>query len=257
MLGEAEILVYPFFIFLGVLSALLLIRMRGYRQYLRKVETPVIRSSDIYWVVAVTFIGTAAGARIGYVAFHWHQFADNPASLLFIWRGGLIFHGGLIGGLIASFLYCIFRKISWLHLLDFSVAPISAGYAVGRIGCFFHGCCAGIPTDLPIGVVFPIFGEAARHPTQLYAVIAGIIMFLVLDSVYRKARIPAVPAAWFFLLHGTYRFLIELIRIEPDVLLGLTHGQVFGILMILCGAVLLYIRKRAFSRGKLKEEYLL
>ncbi len=231
--------VYPLFALLGIISAYLLILLRGYPQYRKQYHLGILNRRDITRAFSSALLGVLIGARIGYIFFHWSYYASDLIRMFFIWEGGLIFHGGLAGGLAASWIYCRLAGRPWLELLDFSAAPLAFGYALGRIGCFFNGCCAGTPTDLPWAMVFPFFGEATRHPAQLYSAASALLLFLILDRVYQRNRGRGFTFSLFLILHGIYRGSMEFIRVEPTVAFGLTHGQLFSAIMILTGGFLL------------------
>ncbi len=244
-LGGSSRAAYPVFLLLGITLAYLAARYRSLAVQYDTKTAPHISSRDISFCTAAAAAGIIIGARIGYILLHWSYYSPNPVSVFFLWEGGFIFHGGLAGGTAAAGICSRIRGINWLDLMDLSAAPVSLGYGIGRIGCFFNGCCAGIPTELPWGMVFPILGPAARHPAQLYASGAGILLFFILDAIYRRTRLSSVTFSWFLILHGTYRIAVEQIRTEPPIFFFLTHGELFSIVMIISG--LLLLRRALYS----------
>ncbi len=231
---------YAVFAFLGVVIASVGIIRFGYADYQRKEPRRYLHLREIKTALAASIIGALVGARIGYVAVYWSYYEHNLFSILYIWRGGLIYHGGLAGGFASCILISLIRGIPVLKLTDLSLPWVSLGYAVGRIGCLLNGCCAGIETQLPWGIAVHAGDALKRHPTQLYASIAGVLIFLLLKKHYRISKYVGSVTALFFLLHGIYRFTIDFLRIDEPVLLGLTAAQGISLAMIILGALLYF-----------------
>ena len=190
-------------------------------------------------------LGLIIGGRLGSVLFYnLPYYLNNPVDMIKVWQGGMSFHGGLIGVVIAVYLYG--RKINktLFEVGDFlaPVAPI--GLFTGRTGNFINGELWGKPTDVPWAMVFPNAGGLPRHPSQLYeAFLEGICLFIILWWFSAKPR-PAMSLSGLFLsLYGVIRFGIEFVR-EPDAQLGyfafgwLTMGQILSLPMIIIGVVL-------------------
>ena len=168
------------------------------------------------------------GARVTYVAVYWdEQFANGSIMEIFkVWKGGLVFYGGLIGGIIGGVGYWISKGLELLPMCDIACITMSFGHAIGRVGCFFYGCCYGaiIPGTspyFPLGVQFPHL-EGVRHPTQLYAFVGILCISLFLYQVFKRVKTPGITVSIYFYLYGTFRFLIELIR-------GDNRGHILGI----------------------------
>lgn len=198
-------------------------------------------------LLTYAIVGVIAGGRVGYVLFYqFERFLDNPLYLLKITEGGMSFHGGLLGVLLALWLFARKTDKSFLAVGDF-VAPIfPIGLFFGRIGNFINSELWGKPTDGPWGVIFPNGGGIARHPSQLYeAALEGLLLFIVINLVARVPQ-PAGRLSGIFLLgYGVSRFIVELVRV-PDAHLGyiafgwLTKGQLLSLPMIVLGAYFVF-----------------
>lgn len=205
-------------------------------------------------VLLCAMVGVIVGGRLGYVLFYnFEMYAADPLSILDFSRGGMSFHGGFVGALIAGIVASRIIKMPFLSLVDLAMIGVPLGLLFGRCANFINGELWGAPTDLPWGVVFGgAAGTEPRHPSQLYeAFFEGIVLFAVLFVLSRKQ--PPFPqgtySGVFMLGYGICRFMVEFIR-EPDVQLGylwggwLTMGQVLSLPLILAGiALLIYARK--------------
>lgn len=200
-------------------------------------------------VLLCAMIGVIVGGRLGYVLFYnFEMYAADPLSILDFSRGGMSFHGGFVGALIAGIVASRIIKMPFLSLVDLAMIGVPLGLLFGRCANFINGELWGAPTDLPWGVVFGgAAGSEPRHPSQLYeAFFEGIVLFVVLFVLSRKQ--PPLPqgtySGVFMLGYGICRFMVEFIR-EPDVQLGylwggwLTMGQVLSLPLILAGIALL------------------
>ncbi|MGN7610616.1 prolipoprotein diacylglyceryl transferase [Magnetococcales bacterium HHB-1] len=177
------------------------------------------------WVI----LGVLLGGRFGYILFyHSQHYLANPLAIFRIWEGGMSFHGGLVGVIIACFLFAWRRKINGWDLADLLAVVTPVGLFLGRIGNFINGELWGRVTDLPWGMVFPHVGPEPRHPSQLYeAFLEGIVLFVLLWFLGRKPRKKGYFAGVFLVGYGTCRFLVEFVR-EPDRHLGLLAGLTMG-----------------------------
>lgn len=191
-------------------------------------------------------IGAIVGGRIGYVFFyHLDYFMENPFYLFQIWEGGMSFHGGLAGVLVAFLWTAKRQKVSFWDISDLVAPAVPVGLGLGRIGNFINAELWGRTTDVPWGMVFPGGGHVARHPTQLYeALLEGFAMWVLLWLYSAKPQPRMAVSGMFSLLYGMFRFGIEFLR-EPDAQLGLvafdtfTMGQLLSLPMILFGLFLL------------------
>lgn len=191
-------------------------------------------------------LGVVIGGRLGYALFYdFANIASSPLSLFKIWEGGMSFHGGLLGVIVAMWLYG--RKLgkSFFQVADFVAPLVPIGLGAGRLGNFINGELWGKATDLPWGIIFPHAGNFPRHPSQLYeALLEGLVLFLILWFYSKKPR-PLMALSGLFLIgYGSFRFLVEFVRI-PDEGLGylamdwLTMGQILSTPMVILGIVLM------------------
>ena len=193
-------------------------------------------------------LGVVLGGRFGYVfLYNFPAFLDNPAMLFKVWEGGMSFHGGLIGVMIALALFS--RKVNknFIDIMDFFAPLVPIGLGFGRIGNFIGGELWGRQTDVAWGMIFPSDPDAlVRHPSQLYqAFLEGVVLFAFLLWFSRKPRPRAAVSSLFLIGYGLQRFFVEFYR-QPDSHIGfdlagwLTRGQLLSIPMILIGAVIFY-----------------
>jgi phosphatidylglycerol:prolipoprotein diacylglycerol transferase len=204
----------------------------------------------IIWVT----LGIILGGRIGYVLFYnFPHFAAHPAEIIALWKGGMSFHGGFIGCVLAVVLFAWRRDIPFLSLGDVTTAVAPIGLFLGRLANFINGELWGRPTDVLWAMIFPNGGPLARHPSQLYeAGLEGLVLLLVLGVLVRfgALRRPGLVTGAFALGYGDARIFCELFR-EPDAQLGflwggLTMGMLLCIPLILAGfAVIAYALTRA------------
>ncbi|HIY83356.1 MAG TPA: prolipoprotein diacylglyceryl transferase [Candidatus Rubneribacter avistercoris] len=200
-------------------------------------------------IMFCVIVGVIAGGRLGYVLFYGDGFyLAHPEKILAFNEGGMSFHGGLIGALLAGIVAAKITRIPYLTLADLGCIGAPLGLFFGRCANFVNGELWGAPTDAPWGVVFGgAAGQMARHPSQLYeALLEGVVVFAVLYLLSRR-RPPRPRGTFlgtFLVMYGCFRFLVEFVR-EPDVQLGylwggwLTMGQLLSVPLILVGAAVL------------------
>lgn len=196
-------------------------------------------------------LGVVVGGRLGYVLFYqpaW--FLAHPWEVFAVWQGGMSFHGGLLGVVIAVLFFSRRQGIPFLHLADFVAPLVPLGLAAGRLGNFLNAELWGRPTDLPWGMVFPTVDALPRHPSQLYEMaLEGLLLFVVLWWFSMVRRPAGAVAGLFLALYGGLRFLVEFTR-EPDAHLGLlgpglSMGQWLSLPMVVAGIALLLWCRRA------------
>lgn len=191
-------------------------------------------------------LGVILGGRLGYALFYdLPANLDNPLNLLKIWQGGMSFHGGLIGVLIAFWYFGRKTGKSFFEISDFIAPMVPVGLMLGRIGNFINGELWGRVSDLPWAMVFPGAGPLPRHPSQLYqAALEGLLLFIVLWIYSAKPRPRAAVSGLFLLGYGLFRFIVEFVRI-PDPQYGylafgwLTMGQILCLPMVIGGAMMM------------------
>jgi phosphatidylglycerol:prolipoprotein diacylglycerol transferase len=189
--------------------------------------------------------GVILGGRLGYVIFYkpLHYLA-HPLEIFAVWQGGMSFHGGLLGVLVALWLFARRRGRRWLDVTDFVAPLVPLGLAAGRAGNFINGELWGRVSSLPWAMVFPAAGPEPRHPSQLYQVaLEGLLLFAVLWLFSERRRPVGAVSGLFLLGYGIGRFVVEYAR-EPDgflgfLALGLTMGQWLSLPMIAAGAALM------------------
>ena len=207
---------------------------------------------DLLFYIA---LGVILGGRLGYILFYnLGYYLEHPFEVLAIWRGGMAFHGALIGVIVAMWLYGRRTGRRFFAVTDFAAPLTPLGLGAGRIGNFINQELWGKVTDVPWGMVFTrTGGPLPRHPTQLYEfALEGVALFVILWLYSARPRPLGSVSGLFLLLYGVFRFFVEFFRV-PDPQLGylafgwVTMGQVLSLPMILGGAALLAwsARKRA------------
>ncbi len=210
--------------------------------------------SDIVFYAA---LGVILGGRLGYVFFYiWPSFVENPWVLFQVWKGGMSFHGGLLGVFIALWFYA--RKIhkSIFDITDFIAPAVPLGLAAGRLGNFMNGELWGRVTDVPWAMVFPYPDSSPRHPSQLYEFgLEGVLLFIILWIYSIKPRPRFAVTGLFLMGYATFRFLVEFFR-EPDLQIGfvafgwLTKGQLLSIPMFLLGIIFFFMAYKSKRQKK-------
>lgn len=243
-LGPLAIHWYGLMYVIGFAGAWALARLRADRVGLSKDQV-----SDMIFYGA---LGVVVGGRLGYALFYgWAQIAEDPLWIFRIWEGGMSFHGGLLGVLVAALLFARRQHLNFFRLTDFIAPFIPIGLGAGRLGNFINQELPGRVTDVPWALVYPLYGREPRHPSELYEfALEGVVLFAVLWVVSRKPRQRGLISGLFLVLYGVFRFGVEFFR-RPDPQLGfiafdwMTMGQLLCIPMLLVGAALI-----VWSRGQ-------
>ncbi len=249
-IGPLPIYSYGTMLALAFLVGIFLARRRAGKM---GVEPDLITDLSIY-----IMIGTLLGARLFYVLTDWSSFRYNILDAFKIWEGGLVFQGGLFGGVLLSFWYLKTRKVSPWRVADVIIPSVALGHALGRIGCFLNGCCFGSETSLPWGVTFPPESLAAQHfgvahsvhPAQLYSVLNALLIFTVLMILTPRVRFPGQLFWLYGIFYGATRFVLEFIRVEPRLIYSFSIYQVVSLAMILLSALMLFILSRRKREGR-------
>ena len=201
-------------------------------------------------LISYVILGVIIGGRLGYVIFYnFEYYINNPLEILMIWTGGMSFHGGVLGVIISTYLFCKKNKLSTFYFLDLISLSAPIGIFLGRIANFINSELYGTRTDFFLAVIFEKVDTVSRHPSQLYeAFFEGIILFILLNFIYKKYinHKPGVLSALFLIFYSIFRFIIEFTR-EPDTHLGLvfmelSQGQVMSILFFVVGLIILKIK---------------
>lgn len=236
-LGPVTLYTYGVMMALGFMAAIFSARLLAPRAG--------IGSEQITDMAIVAIVGGLLGAYVNYIiSYDWSRFVSNPASALMFWDGGLVFLGGLIGGIVFAIGYILKTKMPLREIADIAAVSVPLAYAFGRIGCFFAGCCYGVASEVAWAVKFPAL-FTPRHPTQLYSALLGFGL-AAFALLYRKRRAFAGQSFLFYLmLYGLGRFLIEMLRENPFVLgTSLTVAQFTGLVLMATAAVLYPILAR-------------
>ncbi len=243
-IGPLSIRWYGLMYLIGFICSYLIVKRELVRRGLR-VEKDFLENLYFYLI-----LGLLIGARLGYVVFYnLSYYLQHPFEIIALWHGGMSFHGGLIGVIIAAWLYTKRKKFDFFTLTDMLVLTAPIGLGLGRIGNFINGELYGRVTDIPWGMIFPEGGPLPRHPSQLYeAFLEGAVLFVILWFLKDKFSRSGIVSSLFLILYGIFRFFIEFFR-EPDPQIGyilgfLTMGQILCMLMIITGSILLYYRSR-------------
>ena len=200
--------------------------------------------------ITYLIVGVILGGRLGYALFYNSKYyVENPFEILMVWNGGMSFHGGLIGVVIASQLFSNKHKINQFIFLDLVALSAPIGIFFGRIANFINSELIGRATDLPWSVQFVLIDNIKRHPSQLYeAFFEGIFLFFLLRHFFKKNYLdnPGKISSLFLIFYSLFRFLIEFFR-SPDpqvgyLILSLTLGQLISVLFFITGAVLFYLK---------------
>lgn len=203
--------------------------------------------SDMLFYVA---LGVVLGGRIGYTLFYaLDKFIADPLMLFRVWEGGMSFHGGFLGVIVAMLLFKRKHHKTFFGVMDFIAPLVTIGLGAGRLGNFINGELWGRTTDAPWGMVFPHAGLEPRHPSQLYQfLLEGLLLFLILWFFSAKPRPRMAVSGLFALCYGLFRFFVEFFR-QPDAHMGdggfiafgwLTMGQLLSLPMVLLGVGLLW-----------------
>ena len=228
----------------------------GWRLVRRIVQRPGwrVKPEAVDDLVFYVTLGVILGGRLGYVLFYQpDHYLDRPLELLAVWRGGMSFHGGLIGVLVATFLFARRRELAFFELTDALAVVTPIGLFLGRLANFVNAELWGRMTDVPWGVIFPAAGAVPRHPSQLYeAGLEGLVLFAVMLWAARGPHPPedcGKLSGIFLVGYALARICGELFR-EPDVQIGylaggVTMGQLLSLPMLLFGLLLILRARRA------------
>jgi phosphatidylglycerol:prolipoprotein diacylglycerol transferase len=242
-IGPLSIRWYGVMYLLAFASSYLLVK---YQIRKKRLNLPREAIESLY---SYLILGLLVGARLGYVLFYNpSHYVRHPLEIVAVWQGGMSFHGGLVGSIVAGVFFCRKFRVDFWLLADLVTVTAPIGLALGRLGNFINGELYGRVTDVPWGMVFPSGGPLPRHPSQLYEVfLEGGLLFVILWVAKDRRLKPGSLTALFLVLYGTFRFAVEFFR-EPDAHLGLifgpfTMGQLLSAGMVLFGVVLLVGRR--------------
>jgi phosphatidylglycerol:prolipoprotein diacylglycerol transferase len=243
-LGSLTVYAYGFFIALGFVFGLLFATLSA-----RKEGIPFDQVVDLFFYAVLSAI---IGSRALFVLINLDLYRKNPLEIFKIWEGGLVFYGGLILAVGVSIGYMKWHRLSIWKLADLFSPSIAMGLVLGRIGCFYAGCCYGKKTSLPWGVVFTNMNSLARlyvplHPTQLYEAISSLAIFFFLIWKKRRKTFDGQIFWLFLLLYAVTRFFIEMLRDDPrgSLFSGLlSTSQGVGIFLAITSLFMLFYLKK-------------
>jgi phosphatidylglycerol:prolipoprotein diacylglycerol transferase len=240
--GRITIYTYGLFVALGFLAALWLMGREARRRGLEPRHF-----QDLGFLV---LIAALLGSRLFYVLVEWEYFVKHPWQVFEIWKGGLVFYGGFVCAALVMVWHVRARGVPLWVAADVVAPALALGQALGRLGCFFAGCCYGVECELPWAVTFTDERGLAQlgtplHPTQLYSMLTNAAIFGILYFVVRpRQRFEGQLFGWYLILYPAARFAIEWFRADPRGALGpLSTSQALGIPLLLSGLWVLFGRK--------------
>lgn len=208
--------------------------------FIKRMESHALSRLLAIDLTLVTFVSAFVGARLLHVFYEEPRFyMSNPAQVLKIWNGGFVFYGGLLGGALGIYIYCLIKRIPFLLTLDMAAAPIAFAYVLGRLACFLNGCCYGKACVLPWAIALD---GVHRHPTQLYASGFELFNLILILKLAPKLRQPGQLAGVWLVLHAIGRMIMEHFRDDPrgDMILGLSIGTWISVALICAGVGLIW-----------------
>ncbi len=236
----------------GILLAQRYIRWLDDREAARTAQSPLLTPPARDDLITYGVLGIILGGRLGYVlVYNAPYYLAHPQEIFFLWQGGMAFHGGLVGVLLAFVLFARHYQIRWLALMDRLAVATPIGLFFGRLANFVNGELYGRVTASPLGMVFPHGGPMPRHPSQLYeagleGLVLGLLLWLLATRTAALAFVGRLGGVFIF-GYGLARFTVEFFR-EPDgqlgtYALGLSMGQLLCLPMLLAGFALLWRSK--------------
>lgn len=219
-----------------------------YAAYLAEKYTTTVTRKHIDDFIMWALVGIIVGGRLGQVLFYDPVgYFFHPEQILMVWKGGMSFHGGFLGVIVAMIIFCRKYSIPFFVLGDLMTAAAPIGLCLGRIANFINGELYGRVTDVPWAIVFPHGGELARHPSQLYeALLEGLFLLGILYLAWRSPRMRNVPgriSGLFLIGYGIARIVVETVR-EPEasgyLIWGTTIGQWLSLPLVIVGLVFLF-----------------
>ena len=232
-LGPIAVRWYGLTYLVGFIGGLLLARWRAKRHPELGWSKPDIDDLLFYCV-----IGVVLGGRLGYVLFYkLGDYLHDPIKILYLWEGGMSFHGGFLGVILAMAWYARRSRRHWFAVTDFLAPLAPIGLGAGRLGNFINGELWGRATEVPWSMIFPAVDTQPRHPSQLYeAFFEGIFLFAVMWSIRKMSAPKGAMLAFYLIGYGLVRFCIEFYR-EPDAHLGFVVGF-FSMGQLLCAGMI-------------------
>ncbi|HOX28977.1 MAG TPA: prolipoprotein diacylglyceryl transferase [bacterium] len=210
-----------------------------------------LKPEDVLDETILIIIFSIIGARLLYILLNRNEYAGDALGALRIYQGGLSFHGGAIGGVLALYVFSRRRRAPMWRLADIAVPPLVLGSAIARWGCFLNGCCYGRPWDGPWGIVFPVLGDGLkRHPAQLYDSVLHLAMLPILFYLKKYKRKDSDLSAFYLIGFAILRFITEYFRAGATgrvVAGGITMAQFASVPIAAVGILLYFLPARLFS----------
>ncbi|MDR3256587.1 MAG: prolipoprotein diacylglyceryl transferase [Endomicrobium sp.] len=243
--GNLTIYTYGFLVAVAFLAA------SSYLSYsIKKSREKIISQDNLYSLFMYMAIFAIVGGRLLYVLTNLDEFISSPLKIFELWQGGLVYYGGFIAAVIFITIYAKRKKIQLLKLGDFFAPALALGHAIGRIGCFFAGCCYGKYTSLPWSVVFIDKHSLAvkgvhLHPTQLYESFANFLLFMFLHFYSKKEHKIGISFAIYLIGYTVLRFIIEFFRGDYRGIqyFGFSISQIISILLFVFGVFIICKKK--------------
>ena len=241
-IGPFTVYSYGFMIAVGVFAAWLTAEYRA-KKY--RADT-----DQIFFLVLWCLVGGLLGAKLLFWITEWKEVAADPGFILRTMTDGFVVYGGIIGGIIAGWLYSRITKLNFLKYFDLMIPSVALAQGFGRIGCLLAGCCYGRETDLPIGVIFPEGALAPAGirllPTQLISSAGNFLIMAILLATYPRRKRKGDTGFLYMLLYGVGRFLIEFLRNdERGAVGGLSTSQFISLFIVAAGILLMCNKRRA------------
>ncbi len=246
-IGPLTIHTYGVFVALGFALAIAVTARLGKQEGVSAQRVMDLAFIGIVWAII--------GSRLFYVLLNLAYYRRQPLDMFKLWQGGLVFSGGLVIALLAVVWHLKRRGMPLLETADLFAPGLALGQGIGRIGCFFAGCCYGRPADVPWAVAFTDPGclaplHISLHPTQLYSALGGLLLFAFLMVLRKKRSFPGQVFIWYLILHSTFRLVVERFRgddrgLVPGTEMSIT--QLLTLLVLIGGVVALYVIKPKYS----------
>lgn len=242
-IGPVTLHTYGLFVALGFLAGIFTAVKLG--------KSVGISSNKVLDMGFIIILSGLIGSRIVYIIINFSYYLSNPLDIFKLWQGGLVFSGGLVAVIIVLLLYTRHHKYNIWTIGDLWAPAAAVGQSIGRIGCFFAGCCYGKPTDIPWAVTFSNPKSIATlniplHPTQLYSSLSSFIIFIILIVLHSKKKFEGQVFLWFLILHSTARLFLERFRGDSrGVILtkDFSMTQLIAILILISAVISLFIFK--------------
>ena len=218
-----------------------------YIKYLNLKNNLNLNKDLIYDFFFFTVLGVIIGGRIGYIIlYNPTYYLQNPIEIFQVWKGGMAFHGGMIGVIFSTYIFCLKKNLNFFLFSDFLACSAPIGIFLGIIANFINGELVGIITEKKIGVIFPHIDNFKRHPSQIYeAFFEGILLFYILFYFQKKGILTnksGLLSSLFLIFYSIFRFICEYFR-EPDPHLGLQYfnlslGQIYSFIFLIIGIII-------------------